>query len=249
MIEMFNNITRKDLLYVLLILLSFITGQWASESTVVSHFSLSASVASILLALIAIFYMIERKGGIQEQVGRMNQVLTNLESASTSLHQKGEAIELRSQEFLNISKSRLTKEAESSTALPVPADDSKEYDISHSSVLGKLCLYWLCKQKNSNKVSSIEILAQELNDDNAKLYMYGFFVGADTKLGAMNIFGTFSIEHTLRAENIPEGLEKAVVAGLKQDIDDYKKDDSTKELDMVNYVEQKRKAIDAYFAD
>ncbi|MCK4825871.1 hypothetical protein KA005_59535 [bacterium] len=244
MIEMFNKITRRDLVYVLLILLAFIIGQWASESTVISHFSLAASVASILLALIAIFYTIERKAGIQEQVGRMNQVLTNLESASTRLHEKGDAIDLRSQEFLNLSKGRSVEDAESSSVLPFPIDKSKGYNISGTSITGLLILYWLCKQEKGDKLSSIEIMLKELELAD-KDYIHGYLVGAELELGAMKILGTSAANENLRAENIPEDLEESVLAGVKEEGSRRTRDD----LDMNEFVEKRLKAIDAYFAD
>ena len=55
-------------------------------------------------------------------------------------------------------------------------------------------------------MSSIKILAREI-DYEPNEYMLGFFVGVNTKLGAMKLPKFSGPQDTLKAENIPECLE------------------------------------------
>lgn len=240
MIEKLKKITSAHWLLLVGILFAFIGGNWSSDSSLVSHLGLTASIVSIVLAIIAIFYTIERKGSAEEQIGRMNGLLSNLEIASGRLEEKGEAVHKVTQSLLSTQKTELsikkqepTEEAKKPPELP----PNLEKQLYKTSLFGLLCLNWIVKAKGSVKASSIKIMQEKLDfSERIAFYLRGYCVGTDVNLASMDIIAD---DDSLMSTIIPDGFKELLHKVI---------DKRLKEKDQKDWMEKQLELTNKYFS-
>lgn len=246
MIEKLKKITSAHWLLMFGILFAFIGGHWSSDSSLVSHLGLTASIVSIVLALIAIFYTIERKGSAEEQIGRMNGILRNLEGATGRLEEKGEAVHKVTQSLLSSQKTELsikkTEPTEEAMTPPELPPDLEE-QLSTTSPLGLVCLNWIVKAKSSIKASSLKVIQEQLSFGKGTVdYLRGYFVGTSVNLFEMNISAD---DDSLVAEEIPSGFEEL----LNKTIEKQSKYLEKKNSKVKDVLKRWLELTDKYFND
>ena len=243
MIEKLKKITSAHWLLIVGILFAFIGGHWSGDSSLVSHLALTASIVSIVLAIIAIFYTIERRSSAEEQIGRMNGVLHNLETATGRLEEKGEAVHQLAQSVLGTRNIELSTKAEKTaeeTTEPVGLPLDLKSQLSNTSSLGLLCLNWIVKAKSSVKASSLKIIQKQLDfDKDTASYLHGYCLGTRVNLTAMDVFAN---NDALMAKVIPDGFEELLhkVIEEKQEQEDF---------EQKEWMESILELTDEYFSD
>jgi hypothetical protein len=242
MIEKFKKITSAHWLLIIGIVFAFIAGQWSSDSGLVSHLSLAASVVSIVLAIIAIFYTIDRNSSAEEQIGRMNGILHNLEKASGRLEEKGEAMHKATKNILGTQSIEAQKETEKTTEEnpeTLGLSPNLKDQLIKTSLYGLLCLNWIAKAKKSVKASSIKIIQEKLGLENdIAYYLRGYCLGTNVNLVDFDISAD---EDSLIARAIPEDFETL----LNEAISERLKESS----DMKDWMEKQLEITDKYFDD
>jgi len=236
-----SKITRKDLVYWLIITVTIAIGGWASDSSLVSHFGLGASLASIVLAMVAINYTLDRRGSIAEQVGVMNQVLDNVERATEKLEHRGEGIQDVADRLAATQMTEVTEPENLplADATVVSIEDELGY-IKGTSYLGMLILYWIVKANKSDKASSLNIFNEILEQPKDFMYYaWGYCTGLGDGGTKFKISTDFD---TLKPVHIPEDLKTKVDGVINRFIEDPKKREENVEL-----LKEKLKKIDAYF--
>ncbi len=243
MIEKLKKITSAHWLLIVGILFAFIGGHWSGDSSLVSHLALTASIVSIVLAIIAIFYTIERRISTEEQIGRMSGILHNLETATGRLEEKGEAVHKATQSLLDTRNIELSTKAEKTaeeTTEPVGLPLDLESQLSKTSALGLICLNWIVKAKSSVKASSLEIIQKQLDFDKKTVwYLHGYCLGTRIDLTAMDIFADDDTL-TSMAEVIPDGFEELLHKAIEE---------KREELEQKEWLESKLELTDKYFSD